>query len=112
MVAGWRVVCLCGLCVCGLRFVVGVWVEVVGMVVSCVVCGDFELCLWLIVLCGKHSQVENVVGAAHLPNEQLSIQLSVSILAQAISGSNVRCVCLASRVFLFSSSPSVYNPVL
>ena len=106
-VGGWF---FCVVCVC--VFVVVVWMEVVGMVVSCVVCGDFELCLCLIVLCGKHSQVESVAGAAHLPNEQLSNQLSVSILAQAISRSNVRCVCPASRAFLVLSCPSVCNPVL
>ena len=63
-------------------------------------------------LCGKHSQVENVAGAAHLPSEQLSNQLSVSILAQAISRSDVRCVCLASQACVVLSCPSVCNPVL
>ena len=42
----------------------GRWVG--GLVGWCVwvgvlcVCGDFELCLWLIVLCGKRSQVQSV----------------------------------------------------
>ena len=48
------------------------WVVCVCMWVSCV-CGDFELCLWLIVLCGKHSQVESVAGAAHLPNDYAGV---------------------------------------
>ena len=30
---------------------------------------DFELCLRLIVLCGKHSQAESVAGAERLPND-------------------------------------------
>ena len=52
--------------VCGLWCVV--WCG--GVVGGCVcVCGDFELCLWLIVLGGKDSQVECVAGAAHLPND-------------------------------------------
>ena len=43
--------------------VAGGWVGgLVGVLcVLCVLCVDFELCLWLIVLCGKHSQVESVV---------------------------------------------------
>ena len=73
------VACLCGLCVCGLWLVVGVWVERwwIGLVGGgwvvcvwvCCVCGDFKLCLWLFVLCGKHSQVESEAGPAHLPND-------------------------------------------
>ena len=66
--------CLCGLCVCGLRvwFVVGVWVGggwKVGWLVGGCACVsvDFELCPWLIVMCGRHSQAESVAGAAHLP---------------------------------------------
>ena len=38
--------------------------------------------------------------------------MSVAILAQAISRSNVRCVFPASRAFLVLSCPSVHNPVL
>ena len=44
----------------------------VGWCVGCV-CGDFELCLWLIVFCGKHSRVESVAGAAHLPNDYAGV---------------------------------------
>ena len=50
---------------------VGGWVGVVCVV--CVVCGDFELWLWLIVFTGKHSQVESVAGAAHLPNDYAGV---------------------------------------
>ena len=41
--------------------------------VLCCVFGDVELCLWLVVLCGKHSQVESVAGAAQLPNDYASV---------------------------------------
>ena len=34
---------------------------------------DFEMCLWLIVLCGKHSQAESEAGAAHLPPDYAGV---------------------------------------
>ena len=59
---GWFV---CVVCVC-------MWSEVCGLWLVCG-CGDFELWLWLIVLSGKHSQVESVAGAAHLPNDYAGV---------------------------------------
>ena len=63
--------------------VMGWWVE--GWVVCVWVCVcvsvDFELCLWLILLCGKHSQVESV---ADLPNDSAGV-LKVTRMRTKIS---------------------------
>ena len=69
--------------VCGLRFEVCGWCMggvggwcgglVGGGWVVSVVSVDFELYLRMSDLCGKHSQVESVAGAAHLPNDYAGI---------------------------------------
>ena len=46
------------------------WCGVVSVV--CVV-QRFRLFLWMIDLCGKHSQAESVAGAAHLPNDYAGV---------------------------------------
>ena len=63
-------------CVCGLRFVVcGVVVVGGGCACGwCVVCVDFELYLGMIDLCGKHSQVEILAGAAQSLNDDRGVR--------------------------------------
>ena len=67
---------VCVVCVCVWFESGGLWLVCgwgggwkVGWLVGGCACVsvDFELCPWLIVLCGKHSQAESVAGAAHLP---------------------------------------------
>ena len=53
-------------------FVGGGWWEEEVLGVCCVRVVDFELCLWMIVLCGN-CHVESVAGAAHLPTDNAGV---------------------------------------
>ena len=81
-VCGLRCV-VCGWCVGGEEWWWGGWVGG-GWVGGGCVSVDFELCLWLIVLCGKHSQAESVAGAAHLPIDYAGV-LNVTRMRTRIS---------------------------
>ena len=71
-----------------------VWFEMLFVCVVCVcgwcvvcVCIDFKLFLWMINLCGKHSQAESVAGAAHLPNDYAGVLKATQMRKKISCGS-------------------------
>ena len=63
---------------------------------------DFELCLWLIVLCGKHSQAESAAGAAHLSIDYAGV-LKVTQMRTKISVDQKGKSLLDFHIFITSA---------